>query len=239
MRKMAGISIGLLAMLAACGGNQDDFREIRDGQRQIMAKITDLEKKVDQVAARPVAAAAPGQPDPNKVYDIPVGDSPTKGPANASVVLAEFADFQCPFCSKVPPLVDEVLKAYPNDLKFVYKQFPLTSIHANALNASKAALAANRQGKYWEMYGKLFDNQRALDMDSLKKYAQELGLDMAQFEKDMASPEVQKQIDDETKLAAAAQVTGTPTLFINGKRVMNRSPEGLKQMVDEELKKKS
>ncbi len=135
--------------------------------------------------------------------------------------------------------MDQVLKAYPNDVKFVYKEFPLVTIHQNALNASKAAVAAQKQGKFWEMHDKLFANQRALSLDNLKQYAQEIGLDAAKFEKDMNSPEVQKMIDDDTKLAQQSQVNGTPSLFLNGKRVMNRSFDGLKQMIDEALKQKS
>ena len=135
--------------------------------------------------------------------------------------------------------MDQVLKAYPKEVKFVYKEFPLTSIHQNALNAAKAAVAAQKQGKFWEMHDKLFANQRALSPDNLKQYAQQVGLDTAKFEKDMASPEVQKQIDDDMKLAQEAEVRGTPTLFLNGKRVMNRSFEGLKQMIEEALKQKS
>ena len=82
----------VLAVLAACGANSEDMKEIRDGQRQIMAKLGDLEKKVEQ-GARP-AAAGPAQPDPNKIYSIPIGDSPVKGAAEAPVILAEFSDFQ-------------------------------------------------------------------------------------------------------------------------------------------------
>lgn len=135
--------------------------------------------------------------------------------------------------------MDQVLKAYPNEVKFVYKEFPLSSIHQNALNAAKAAVAAQKQGKFWEMHDKLFANQRALSPDNLKQYAQEIGLDVAKFEKEMTSPEVQKQIDADMKLAQEADVRGTPTLFLNGKRVMNRSFEGLKQVIDEALKQKS
>lgn len=135
--------------------------------------------------------------------------------------------------------MDQVLKAYPNEVKFVYKELPLTSIHQNALNAAKAVAAAQKQGKFWEMHDKLFANQRALLPDNLKQYAQEIGLDVAKFEKDMTSPEVQKQIDADMKLAQDAEVRGTPTMFLNGKRVMNRSFEGLKQMIDEALKQKS
>jgi protein-disulfide isomerase len=135
--------------------------------------------------------------------------------------------------------VDEVLKAYPTQVKFVYKEFPLIGIHQNALNASRAALAAKKQGKFWEMHDKIFANQRAIDIDSLKKYAGEIGLDVPQFEKDMASPEVQAQIEEEIKLAQSVQVTGTPTLFVNGKRVGERSFGGLQKMIDEALKAKA
>jgi len=134
--------------------------------------------------------------------------------------------------------VDQVLKAYPKEVKFVFKQFPLVRIHQNAMNASKATLAAHKQGKFWEMHDKLFANQKALDLESLKKYAQEIGLDMAKFEQDMNSPEVQAQVNEEMKLAEQAQVTGTPTLFVNGKRVANRSFDGIKEMVDAALKPK-
>ena len=135
--------------------------------------------------------------------------------------------------------MDQVLKAYPKEVKFVYKEFPLTSIHQNALNAARAALAARKQGKFWEMHDKLFANQRALQADKLKEYAQEIGLDAAKFEQDMGSPDVQNEIDEDGKAAQQAQVSGTPTLFINGKRVMTRSFDGLKQMIDEALKQKS
>ena len=91
MRKVAGLS--LLALLAACGTNSDDLKKVQDSQRQILAKLGDLEKKVEQISARPAAPQAP-QMDPNKVYNLPAGDSPFKGPANAPVVLTEFSDFQ-------------------------------------------------------------------------------------------------------------------------------------------------
>jgi len=111
-------------------------------------------------------------------------------------------------------------------------------MHANAMNAARAALAASKQGKYWPMYETLFANQRALDTESLKKYAQQVGLDVPQFEKDMASPEIQKQIDDDMSLAKTAQINGTPTLFVNGKRLNDRSVDGFKKMIDEALKAK-
>jgi protein-disulfide isomerase len=133
--------------------------------------------------------------------------------------------------------VDQLLAAYPKDLRLVMKQYPLTQIHQNAMNASKAAVAAGKQGKFWEMHDLMFKNNRALTIDDLKKYAGELGLDAAKFETDMNSPETAKIIEEEMGHARGADVTGTPTLFINGKRVTNRTIEGMKAMVDEELKK--
>lgn len=233
MRHVAAIS--MLALLAACGSNSEDMKKLQDSQRQILAKLGDLERKVEQISAKPAAPQAP-QIDPNKVYDIPVGNSPFRGPASAPVVLTLFSDFQCPFCVQVAGVAEQVLKAYPKEVKFVYKEFPLTTIHQNALPAARAAVAAGKQGKFWEMHDKLFANQRALQAENLKQYAKEIGLNAAKFESDMASPDVQKQIDEDTKLAQQSQVSGTPTLFVNGKRVTNRTFDGLKQLVEDALK---
>lgn len=233
----AFVPLAAVAIIAACG-NPADIEEIKKGQKDILAKIEGLEKTVSQIKAAP--AAAPGRPqiDPNKVYTIPLGNSPVKGDPGGSVTIVKFSDYQCPFCAQSAPLVDEVLKAYPKGVKFTYKQFPLTSIHPNAMPASKAALAAGKQGKYWEMHKVLFEHMRELGPDKLKEYAQQVGLDVPRWEKDMASSEIQKQVDEEMAQARAADVTGTPTFFVNGKRVMNRSVDGFKALIDEALKAK-
>ena len=134
--------------------------------------------------------------------------------------------------------MDQILTQYPKAVKFVYKEFPLP-MHQNAMNAARAAVAAKRQGKFWEMHDKLFANQRELQLEKLKEYAQQIGLDMVKFEQDLVAPEVQKEIEEDKQLAAQAQVTGTPTLFVNGKRVTNRSVDGLKSIIDEALKAKA
>jgi protein-disulfide isomerase len=131
--------------------------------------------------------------------------------------------------------VDQILAAYPKDLRFVYKQMPLTQIHQNAMNASKAAVAAGKQGKGWEMHDELFKISSNLSLDEIKKVAVKLGLDMAKFDADMNSPETDKLIQDDLAVARATNVNGTPTFFINGKLVSNRSFEGMKAMVDEAL----
>ena len=153
------------------------------------------------------------------------------------MTIVEFSDYQCPFCSQAETLLDQVTAAYPKDVKRVYKQFPLTSIHPNAMPASKAAIAAGKQGKFWEMHAKLFANQRELTADNFKKWAEEIKLDVAKFEKDMASPGVQSQVDKEMQEAKAADVTGTPTIFVNGKRLQQRSMDGFKAAIDASMPK--
>jgi protein-disulfide isomerase len=215
-----------------CGATPQDVEELKKNQKDILAKLEALNADVKAAAARPAAPTPPGQPDPNKIYTFTVGDSPVKGPKDAKVQIVEFSDYQCPFCGQANTLIDQVLAANP-DVSFVYKQFPLTSIHPNALPASKAALAAGKQGKYWEMHELLFKNQRALGADQLKDYAKQIGLDVPKWEKDMNSPEIASQISTEQKEAQASDVRGTPTIFVGGKRVMNRSVEGFKQLIDE------
>jgi protein-disulfide isomerase len=231
------IPLGTVLLLGACGPTTEDMAELRSQQKQILAKLNDLEKKIDsRLAARP--AGRRPQVDPNKVYNIPAGNSPFKGAEDAKVVITEFSDFQCPFCARATPLLDQMVKEYPQDVKLVFKQFPLTSIHPLAMGAAKASLAAAKQGKFWEMHDELFANSRALQPDKLKEYAEKLGLDVAKFEADMKLPEIDQQVRNEMKQAASAQVTGTPTIFVNGKRLMNRSPDGFRAMIDAALKEK-
>jgi protein-disulfide isomerase len=130
------------------------------------------------------------------------------------------------------------LAAYPKDVRFVYKQFPLEQIHANAMNAAKASVAAGNQGKFWEMHDELFKISRNLAMDEIRKKAELIGLDMKKFDADMASAETEKIVRDDLEVGRSADVTGTPTFFLNGKRVpsTSRSLEGMKAMVDEALK---
>jgi protein-disulfide isomerase len=224
---------GLMALvaLAGCGANPADIEEIKKGQKDILAKLEALDKAVQQVKTAPAAAQRP-QIDPNKVYTIATDGAPSKGPTGAKIVIVEFSDYQCPFCSQAEPLVDSVLEAYPKDVRRVYKQFPLTTIHPNALPASKAAVAAGKQGKFWEMHKKLFDHNKELSVDNYKVWAKELGLDVAKFEKDMNSPEVQAAIDKDVADARAADVTGTPSIFVNGKRLQQRNLDGFKAVID-------
>jgi protein-disulfide isomerase len=120
-------------------------------------------------------------------------------------------------------------------VRFVAKQFPLTLLHEYSRNAARAALAARQQGKFWEMYDLLFKNQQDLEYEHLTAYAEAIGLDGAQFDKDMASAEIEAQLRADIAEGRRAAITGTPTFFIDGKRVTSRSFESLRMMIEESL----
>jgi len=132
-----------------------------------------------------------------------------------------------------------VLEQYPNEVKLVIKNFPLTRIHKNAMPAAIAALAANQQGKYWEMNSQLFKNYNQLSDEKIDEIAQSLGLDMTQFKKDIENPDLAAQVQRDLQDGVQAGVRGTPTIFINGRLLQQRSLPGFKQMIDEELAKKN
>ncbi len=131
-----------------------------------------------------------------------------------------------------------MLEAYPKQVKLVFKQFPL-SFHQNARPAALASLAAKKQGKFWEMHDKIFENQTNLrDAQGnfrFSEFAKQIGLDVAKFEKDMKDPALEEIVVQDTKAGVDAGVTGTPTLYVNGRKVADRSFEGLKKMIEAEL----
>ncbi len=159
-------------------------------------------------------------------------NSPSIGPANAKVTIVEFSDFECPFCSRGKQTMDEVRKAFPNDVKIVFKNLPLP-FHQNALPAAKAALAAAKQGKFWEMHDALFANQRNLSAEFFNETATKLGLNMEKFKADMESPEITKQIEEDQALAKTHGISGTPGFFVNGVAVKGAYPfDHFKQIID-------
>src|ERR1041384_1743758 len=192
-------AVTLAVALSGCA-QKSDVDALQASQKEMLAKVEGVDKKVDQILAKvnsAPAAAAANAPDPNKGYTIPVGDSAVRGPKNAPVTITMFSDFQCPFCGQAAPMVEEVLKAYPNDVNFIMKQFPLRQIHPNADPAARAALAAGKQGKFWEMHDELYKNQRNLSPETMKGIAEKIGLDVAKWQADMDSDAVKKQVDAE------------------------------------------
>ncbi len=148
------------------------------------------------------------------------GTDATFGAEGAKVTVVEFSDFECPYCSRAASVANQIKKKYTKDVRFVFRQFPL-SFHKNAHLASQAALAAGAEGKFWEFHDKLFENQKALGRDNLEKYAGELGLDMDKFKKALDDGTYKAAVDKDIELGNKVAVTGTPTMFINGTRVRN------------------
>src|SRR2546427_1916536 len=172
--------------------------------------------------------------DAGVVYRIDAGKSPLRGPKEAPVSIVEFSDFQCPYCAGLESTLDQVLKAFPKEVNLIYKQFPL-NIHQYARQAAVASMAAHEQGKFWQLHDKMFQNFTAISEENIKKWAKEVGLNMAEFEKVMQAGVVETAVQKDIADGAAARVLGTPTLFINRKRVQDRSFEAFKKAILEEL----
>jgi protein-disulfide isomerase len=193
-------------------------------------------KRIETASLAPPPAPAGAPDDQGGKFDVHVGDAPVKGPASAPVTLVAWSDFQCPFCSRAVPTVRQLETDYKGKLRIAFKQFPLP-FHDKAHLAAEAALAANEQGKFWQMHDKMFANQQALDRPSLEKYAQEIGLDMTKFKAALDSGKFKDKVDAEDKEGAAFGVTGTPTFFVNGTRLVGAQPlEAFKAVIDKELK---
>jgi protein-disulfide isomerase len=170
---------------------------------------------------------------------VDTSGAPVKGPRNAPVQIVAFSDFQCPFCSRVNPTMEQIEKAYENKVAIYFKQYPLP-FHDKAPLAAEAALAAHEQGKFWQMHDKLFGNQQALDRASLENYAQELGLDMAKFKSALDTGKFKDQVQKDLAQGSSAGVNGTPSFVINGKLLVGAQPfDEFKKMIDAELAKKN
>jgi protein-disulfide isomerase len=161
-------------------------------------------------------------------------DDPAKGPVTAPVTLVVFSDFQCPYCARAEPAVTEIEGAYPHDVRVVWKNFPLTSIHPYAMPAALAGEAAREQGKFWEMHDKLFASQASLPAAPYEGYARELGLDVAKFKAAMASDKTKARVEEDSALAQALGVNGTPTFVVNGESVVGGGP-ALRAAVERQL----
>lgn len=154
---------------------------------------------------------------------VEIGSSPVRGSADAPVTIVEFSDFQCPYCSRGKSVMEEVLKSYPGKVKVVFKNLPLP-FHPEAEPAAIAALAAGKQGKFWEMHDLLFDNQAELSSAKYLEFAGKLGLDLNKFKDDLDSAEVKKLVKDDAELASSLGVRGTPGFFVNGVQVKGARP---------------
>lgn len=186
-------------------------------------------------------ADAKPDPDPENRVDtspLKVEGSPTRGPKDAPIVIYEFSDFQCPYCKKARPRVEKLLEEYEGKIRHVHKHYPLP-FHQQAMPAAKAAMAAQKQGKFWAMYDKMFEEQEKLGNDGqFEKWAEELGLNVEKFRSDMeeiSDSDVKKDMEMGKKVG----VKGTPAFYINDRRLVGAQPYNkFKTIVEEELEKK-
>jgi len=220
---------GVIQILSPSGQKLDNFEVgpatsltvSKDGQKLILGNSASKEVTIVAVS---------------HVHDLPVSGSPTKGAEDAPVTITVFSDFQCPYCSRIEPLLDQIQAAYPNQVQIVFKQFPL-NMHKFARQAALASLAARNQGKFWELHEKLFANYNKLNNEKIRELAESIGLDMAQYDKDITNPALQQEINADMMLGKKAGVRGTPSIFINGKQAKQKNAAGFKRVIEAELKK--
>jgi protein-disulfide isomerase len=154
--------------------------------------------------------------DASGVRAIPVDGSPSRGPDAAPVTIVEFADFECPFCQRIAPELDDLWEKRQTNVRFVYKFMPL-AMHPHSEIAARAAIAAQAQGKFWPMHHALFASGGHLEPADLEGYAKSVGLDLDRFRADMQSPATTARLDGDRKLADDLGVKGTPTIYVNGR----------------------
>ena len=168
-------------------------------------------------------------------FDIATDDQPVKGNAKALVTIVAFTDFECPSCARQHPVLDQIVSEFGDRVRLVVRDFPLSQ-HANARKAAEAAEAAREQGKYWEYAALLFRNQSALGVDKLRQYASEVGLDRARFDASLDSSKFAEKVQRDVIDGRRLGVSGTPTLYINGKRVSDNSYASLKSAIEAAIK---
>jgi protein-disulfide isomerase len=165
--------------------------------------------------------------------EIDTSGAPVRGAPMAPITIVEFSDFECPYCGMTHPILERLLAEHEGRVKLVFMHYPLDG-HEHAQPAARAAVAAQNQGKFWEMHDMLFENQRALEAEDIERYAEEIGLDMERFRADIASEETQRRIEASKALGRELDISGTPSIFVDGHR-FPEGPRSLPAYILEEL----
>lgn len=217
--------------------------EVYDAKGRLAGKI-DVSPDIDQISAGPREDLLLLKSRKNKIVQVVVIDfiqeidtsgSPFKGPADAPVTIIVFSDFQCVYCARLVPLLDEVLKAYPKTVKVVYKHFPLRS-HNMARPAAQAAVAADQQGRFWDFHDRLYAEQKNLSEAKIAAIADALGLDRKKFDAGRKDPAAAARVFKDQQAGLRAGVRSTPSVFINGRKLKDRSFKGFSMMIEKEIK---
>jgi protein-disulfide isomerase len=197
---------------------------------------------VAQAPSEPAAAQASPQASPETTqqivrYDVPVDDDPSIGPDDAPITIVEFSDYECPYCrSWHNDVFARLQDEYPQQVRLVYRDFPLSSIHANAVPAAVAANCANEQDKFWPFHDNLFSMELGLSDEAYQEYASRLGMNVQAFLECMESDRYQTEVQADYQFASDLGVRSTPTFFINGIAVVGAQPfDVFKQVIDKEL----
>ena len=235
-----GCSCGCNMKLAECRMKDPSCAYSKGMAAAIVAAIKEGKSETQALALAKASKWGQGPPDHSATLEPPVAiataGAPVRGPANAPVTLVEFSDFQCPFCIAATPQLDALLKAYPTQVKLIFKEFPLDS-HPQAPLAADAALAAQKQGKFWPMYDALFAQQGHLSRRGVLTLAAKMHLDMKRFEADLDSAQIKRAVEKDIADGENINVDSTPTLFIDGQRFNGPvTVAALKPILNNELK---
>jgi protein-disulfide isomerase len=190
-----------------------EIEALKQGQQAIQKDVAEIKQILQQAMQRQARA----RPPEFKPQDISIAESPFLGEADAPLTLVEFTDYQCPFCRRhalqtQPQLVKDYVET--GRLKYVIREYPIQSIHPQAVKAAEAALCVNAQGKYWEFHDTLFQHQKQLQPEDLKAHAEALNLDMAAFEQCLDSAKTADQVRRDLQAGMDAGVRGTPSFFL-------------------------
>ncbi len=208
-------------------GCRRSFNALRYVGKLVVAGFTDSEV-ADALAKRYRGA------DPKS---IDVSEAPMKGSASAKVTLVEFADYECPHCKRLQPVLRQIVEEFPNDVKVYFKHYPLPQ-HTNARLAAEAAVAANKQGKFWAYQDKLWDKQDELSPAEIEKLAKEAGLDVAKFRADLASAAVKDRVQKDRAEGQALGLQATPTVYLDGREFTDtKDVESFREWIKEALGK--
>lgn len=213
-------------------GLRGQIAELQESQQELAQRV----ERLDELAARmtPPSRTEAGA-DSEKRQLVIVGDAPTKGPQSAPVKIVGWFDFQCPYCSRVGPTLQQIRYEYGDRVQIAFKHLPLP-MHAKARGAHAAAEAAHRQGRFWGMHDKILSDLRGLGSRQYLSYARELGPDLEKFKQDLTSSAVKERIEGDMSQAERLGVHGTPAFFVNGRFLSGAQPFPVfERLIEEEL----
>jgi len=229
----AALAILILLGVPACKQNTEEIQALKEQNEKILAKLADMDRKLANI--KPPGRKGPPPEDYEKVHKIDLTGAPVKGKPDAPVTIVEYSDFECPYCARVQAPINGVMEKYPDKVKLAFKHFPL-AFHKNAKPTAIASLAAQEQGCFWEFHDVLFEQtaKRALDAAKVDEYAKQAGCDVEKFKADLAKNReaYAKRVDSDYKEGQAVAVRGTPTLYFNGKKLRDRTVEGISRLVE-------